>query len=261
MARSPRIAGSPATRRFRSTTASMSSCQDGRIPQERQLSQRRPIFALKRCGRRTCADRAAGLGALHAQAGRDHRGLRRRPEQEHRPLADPRSSRPLRGVGAVHGEGLRLARRFTRAASSSPMASARAGAHSFTNRPVDVTGDFVDNHKVLDDPFGGLRQLRPGWPVGVGALSVPYSADSKGPLTITAKVNYRHLRQSYLNNVFGKDHPAYPMVEIASRTRTLNIGDNPADSRLPPTIPTGCAGTTWASVSRPTAIRGCDSRL
>jgi tetratricopeptide (TPR) repeat protein len=40
-------------------------------------------------------------------------------------------------------------------------------------------------------------------------------------------VNYRHLRQSYLNNVFGEDHPAYPIVELASRTRTLNIGDNP----------------------------------
>ena len=28
------------------------------------------------------------------------------------------------------------------------MACSRPGAHSFTNRPVDVTGDFVDNHKV-----------------------------------------------------------------------------------------------------------------
>jgi tetratricopeptide (TPR) repeat protein len=39
-------------------------------------------------------------------------------------------------------------------------------------------------------------------------------------------VNYRHLRQSYLNNVFGKDHPAYPVVEIASKSRTLEIGNN-----------------------------------
>ena len=39
-------------------------------------------------------------------------------------------------------------------------------------------------------------------------------ADVKGPLTVTARVNYRHLRQSYLNNVFGADHPAYPVVEI-----------------------------------------------
>ena len=32
--------------------------------------------------------------------------------------------------------------------------------------------------------------------------------------------------QSYLNNVFGNDHPAYPVVEIASRSRILNVGEN-----------------------------------
>ena len=60
------------------------------------------------------------------------------------------------------------------------------------------------------------------------ATSSAFPPDAKGPLTVTARVNYRHLRQSYLNNVFGPDHPAYPVVELASRTRTLNIGDNPA---------------------------------
>jgi hypothetical protein len=48
----------------------------------------------------------------------------------------------------------------------------------------------------------------------------------------------------------GKDHPAYPIVELAARTRTLNIGDNPASLlRMPATMRTGCAGTTWASAS------------
>jgi tetratricopeptide (TPR) repeat protein len=41
-------------------------------------------------------------------------------------------------------------------------------------------------------------------------------------------VNYRHLRPSYLNNVLGEGHPAYPVVEIASRTRTLYPGTNAA---------------------------------
>jgi len=57
-------------------------------------------------------------------------------------------------------------------------------------------------------------------------------ADVEGPLTMTARVNYRHLRRTYTNNVFGKDHPAYPIVELASRTRTLNIGENPATPPL-----------------------------
>jgi Tfp pilus assembly protein PilF len=51
---------------------------------------------------------------------------------------------------------------------------------------------------------------------------------------VTAKVNYRHLRQSYLNNIFGKgDHPAYPLVEIASRTRMLKIGENKPEPARP----------------------------
>ncbi len=39
-------------------------------------------------------------------------------------------------------------------------------------------------------------------------------------------MNYRHFRQSYINNVFGPDHPAYPIVELASRTRVLQLGKN-----------------------------------
>jgi tetratricopeptide (TPR) repeat protein len=46
-------------------------------------------------------------------------------------------------------------------------------------------------------------------------------------------VNYRHLRQTYLNNIFGPDHPAYPVVELASRSRVINLGDNQPTPALP----------------------------
>jgi Flp pilus assembly protein TadD len=106
-------------------------------------------------------------------------------------------------------------------------------AHSFTNRPVTEEGDFVDNHKVWT-----IRSVAFDNTVQAGRSTlVRYQfhipANAKGPISVTAKVNYRHLRQSYLNNIFGKDHPLYPLVEIASRTRTFNLGENqagPADS-------------------------------
>ena len=105
-------------------------------------------------------------------------------------------------------------------------------AHSFTNRPVDLTGNFVDNHKVwtihsmaYDNTIQAGRSALIRY-----QFHIPEGA--KSPLTITARVNYRHLRQSYLNNVFGKDHPAYPVVELASRSRTLNIGENPVTEPL-----------------------------
>jgi tetratricopeptide (TPR) repeat protein len=100
-------------------------------------------------------------------------------------------------------------------------------AHSFTNRPVTDEGEFVDNHKVWT-----IHSVAYDNSVQAGrSVLIRYQfrlpADISGSVTITAKVNYRHLRQSYLNNIFGKnDHPAYPIVELASRTRELKIGEN-----------------------------------
>jgi tetratricopeptide (TPR) repeat protein len=99
-------------------------------------------------------------------------------------------------------------------------------AHSFTNKPVNTDGVFVDNHKVwtihsvaYDNTISAGRSVLVRY-----EFKIP--ADVQGAITITAKVNYRHLRQSYLDNVFGKDHPAYPIVELAARTRTMQIGNN-----------------------------------
>ena len=106
------------------------------------------------------------------------------------------------------------------------------GAHGFTNRPVDLTGGFVDNHKVWTIHSMAYDNTVQAGRSALIRYRFHVPDDVKGPLTITARVNYRHLRNSYMNNVFGKDHPAYPVIELASRTRTLNIGDNPATPAL-----------------------------
>jgi tetratricopeptide (TPR) repeat protein len=105
-------------------------------------------------------------------------------------------------------------------------------AHSFTNRPVDMTGNFVDNHKVWTIHSVAYDNTIQAGRSALIRYQFHTPENAKGPLTITARVNYRHLRQSYLNNVFGGDHPAYPVVEIASRSRTLNLGDNPVTAPL-----------------------------
>lgn len=99
-------------------------------------------------------------------------------------------------------------------------------AHSFTNRPIDKDGEFVDNHQVqlihsvaYDNTIASGRSTIVRY-----QFRVPSSV--RGPITIAAKINYRHLRQSYLNNVLGNGHPAYPVVQFAARSRTLNIGEN-----------------------------------
>jgi Tfp pilus assembly protein PilF len=99
-------------------------------------------------------------------------------------------------------------------------------AHSFTNRPVNVDGEFVDNHKVWTIHSVAYDNSVQAGRSALVRYQFRIPADTKGPIKVTARVNYRHFRQSYLDNVFGPDHPAYPVVEIASRTRILNIGSN-----------------------------------
>jgi tetratricopeptide (TPR) repeat protein len=106
-------------------------------------------------------------------------------------------------------------------------------AHIFNNRPVNTDGEFVDNHKVWT-----IHSVAYDNTVQAGRSSlIRYQfhipADIKGPLTLSARVNYRHLRQTYLDNVFGKDHPLYPVVELSSRTRTVNLSSNAAMPSLP----------------------------
>ena len=93
------------------------------------------------------------------------------------------------------------------------------GAHSFTNRPVDLTGNFVDNHKVWTIHSVAYDNTIQSGRSALVRYQFHPAEGVKGPITMTARVNYRHLRQSYLNNVLGTDHPAYPVVELASRSR------------------------------------------
>jgi tetratricopeptide (TPR) repeat protein len=99
-------------------------------------------------------------------------------------------------------------------------------AHSFTNRPVNLSGEFVDNHKVWTIHSMAYDNSIQSGRSALVRYEFRIPPDAQGPLSITAQVNYRHLRQSYLNNVFGADHPLYPVIEIASRTRELNLGTN-----------------------------------
>jgi Flp pilus assembly protein TadD len=114
-----------------------------------------------------------------------------------------------------------------------PDGTLEPGAHSFTNRPVDVIGDFVDNHKVWTIHSMAYDNTIQAGRSALVRYEFKLPADLRGPVTVTATVNYRHLRQSYLNNVLGPDHVAYPVVELASRTRTLSLGDNTVEPALP----------------------------
>jgi tetratricopeptide (TPR) repeat protein len=123
-------------------------------------------------------------------------------------------------------------------------------AHSFTNRPVNTDGEFVDNHKVWTIHSVAYDSTVPAGRSVLVRYQFRVPPNAKGPLNVMARVNYRHLRQSYLNNIFGKDHPAYPIIEITERTRTLNLGENPATPPAPQSVASqNMASQTPASLS------------
>lgn len=106
-------------------------------------------------------------------------------------------------------------------------------AHTFDNRPVDINGDFVDNHKVWTIHSVAYDNTIQAGSSTLVRYQFRIPENAKTPLTITARVNYRHFRKSYVDNVFGSNHPPYPVVEIAARTRTVNLGDNSPSEPLP----------------------------
>lgn len=106
-------------------------------------------------------------------------------------------------------------------------------AHTFTNRPVNTAGDFVDNHKVWTIHSMAYDNTVQSGRSALIRYSFRVPADARAPLTMTARVLYRHFRQSYLNNVFGLDHPAYPVIELSSTSRKLYLGANSPEPPRP----------------------------
>lgn len=106
-------------------------------------------------------------------------------------------------------------------------------AHAFVNLPMDAAGNFINKHMVWNEHAEGYDStIQSGHSVLVRyQFRIPEKLH--GSVTITAAVEYRHFRQDYLNFVLGKDHPAYPVVEIASRSQTFNLGTNSPPKPLP----------------------------
>jgi tetratricopeptide (TPR) repeat protein len=98
-------------------------------------------------------------------------------------------------------------------------------AHTYTNRLVSAKGKWLDLHEVWETRIRAYdNTIMPGRSDLVRyRFTIP--RDVRGPVTLTARLNYRRFRQGYTNFVL-QGEPRYPVVEIASRSLTLNLGMN-----------------------------------
>ncbi len=119
---------------------------------------------------------------------------------------------------------------LTHSGALQPNGSLDPSAHSFTNRLINVNGQLNDRHQVWDTRVIAYNNSIVSGRSQIVRYEFKVPKDAAGPITITAKVNYRRFNQRFIDFVMGK-HYDEPVVEMAARTRTLVLGSNPV---MPP---------------------------
>jgi Flp pilus assembly protein TadD len=105
-------------------------------------------------------------------------------------------------------------------------------AHSFTNRLVNAQGRLNDLHQVWDTRVVAYNNTIQSGRSQIVRYEFKVPSDAVGPISITARVNYRRFNQHFIDFGLGK-HYEMPVVEMAARTRTLAVGSNLAEAPDP----------------------------
>jgi Flp pilus assembly protein TadD len=100
-------------------------------------------------------------------------------------------------------------------------------AHSFTNSLINKKGGLNDLHQVWDTRVVAYNNTIQSGRSQIVRYEFKAPADVTGPISVSAKINYRRFNQRFIDFGVGK-HYEMPVVEMASRARTLAIGSNPA---------------------------------
>lgn len=99
-------------------------------------------------------------------------------------------------------------------------------AHSFTNRLINVSGKLNDLHQIWHNRVLAYNNTIQSGRSQLVRYRFRLPKDAKGTYTITASVKYRRFDQHFLDYAMDKKQYPEPVVEMASETRTLNVGEN-----------------------------------
>jgi len=90
---------------------------------------------------------------------------------------------------------------------------------------VNTSGVLNDLHQVWDTRIIAFNNTIISGRSQIVRFGFKLPAGVAGPITLTAKVNYRRFNQRFIEFGLGK-HYQLPVVEMASRTRTIALGAN-----------------------------------
>jgi tetratricopeptide (TPR) repeat protein len=102
-------------------------------------------------------------------------------------------------------------------------------AHSFTNRLINVKGELNDIHQIWHNRVLAYNNTIQSGRSQLVRYRFRLPKDASGQFTITATVKYRRFNQHFID--YAMDQPAQkhypqPIIDMASQTRTLAIGEN-----------------------------------
>ncbi|WP_231737763.1 multiheme c-type cytochrome [Terracidiphilus gabretensis] len=99
-------------------------------------------------------------------------------------------------------------------------------AHSFTNRLINAKGELNDLHQIWHNRVLAYNNTIQSGRSQLVRYRFRLPKDITGQFTITATVKYRRFNQHYIDYAMGQQHYSQPIIEMASQTRTLTVGDN-----------------------------------
>lgn len=96
-------------------------------------------------------------------------------------------------------------------------------AHAYRTVPIDDQGQPITRHDIWNTRMGAFDRHIPAGRADLGRFQIPVTSDTKYPLTIQAKVNYRRLNRNFTDWVaLTQPVKPAPVVEIATRSVTLS---------------------------------------
>ena len=99
-------------------------------------------------------------------------------------------------------------------------------AHSFTNRLVNTKGELNDLHQIWHNRVLAYNNTIQSGRSQLVRYRFRLPKEIKGQFTLTATVKYRRFNQHFIDYAMDQKHYPMPVVDMASQTRTLVVGDN-----------------------------------
>jgi len=99
-------------------------------------------------------------------------------------------------------------------------------AHSFTNRLINTKGELNALHEIWHNRVQAYNNTIQSGRSQLVRYRFRLPKDSKGEFSLTATVKYRRFNQRFVDYAFAQKQYPQTVIDMASQTRAISVGDN-----------------------------------